>query len=38
MMHALVLVNISAHSKFEMPGFPRSKNMIGAQKLKKWFT
>jgi len=31
---ALLLINISAHTKFEMPSFTRSKDMTGAQNLK----
>jgi len=29
----LLLINISAHIKFEMPSFTRSKDMTGAQNL-----
>jgi len=34
-MHALVLVNISLHVKFELPSFIHSKDVMGAPKFKK---
>jgi len=33
-MHALILISINQQTKFEVPIFTHSKDMIGAQKLK----
>ena len=37
-MHAVELFDVNLHTKFEVPSFTRSKDMIGAQNLKKWVT
>jgi len=34
-MHTLVLLNISPHTKFEVPSFTRSKDMIGPKNYNK---
>jgi len=35
-MHALVLPSFNQHTKFEMPSFTNSKDMIGTKFEKNW--